>query len=92
MIRVIRETNPKANKDHNCEACDWIKDSGIIYEKELTSNELHSITEAKRNNWKIKKGSIYNRQVNICDGDIYTFKSIPEILQICLDHDLFDAC
>ena len=89
-IRVIAETNPKARKDHNCDSCDWLLESGILYEKELAFAEYRAVVKAKRNGWKIKKGDIYNKQVNFYD-DIYTFKSIPAIMEICHKYNLFEV-
>lgn len=91
MIRVIQDTNPKANRDHDCESCTWLLNSCILLEGELTFSEYRDVVKAKRNKWKIKKGEIYNKQVNVYEGEIYTFKSIPAIVNICHKYDLFQV-
>lgn len=57
----------------------------------LINEEMREIAKAKRNNWQIQIGQQYIRQNNIQDGEIYTFKAIPAIDEICLNHDLYEV-
>ena len=87
MCEVIFESNPKARKDHNCDACVFINESwGYV---DFSFSELRLIVKARRSNYKIKKGQYYTKQVNKFDGEIYTFKAIPEMHKICINHDLY---
>jgi len=85
-INVLREEYPVARKDHNCSACEWIREDM----RDFTFAELREIVIAKRNGWKIKKGQKYIKQINICDGDFGVYKAIPEIHDICIEHDMFE--
>jgi hypothetical protein len=88
MIEVLSESNPVARKNHDCMACDFILSTGISGFG-YSFSELRAIVKAKRYGYKITKGQKYIRQNNIFDGEIYTFKAIPEIHDICLNHDLY---
>lgn len=89
-VEVIKESNPKARKDYYCDSCEWLKESSILFEKTLTFAEYREVVRAKRNGWKIKKGDIYNYQFNKADNEVYTFRSIPAIMKICIKYDLFE--
>jgi hypothetical protein len=86
MPELINESYPTARKDYNCAACERLRD--VLGDKEFTISEYREIVKAKRQNWKIKKGQKYFRQV-LTDGEIYTWRAIPEIDQICRDHNLY---
>lgn len=87
MPELISESFPRARKDYICQACEVIRD--FLGDEEFSFSECKEIVKARRNNWKIKKGERYFRQV-LKDGSIYTWRAIPEIDQICRDHDLYE--
>lgn len=90
-VTPIRTEYPVARKDHLCDACEWFKyDIDNLY-GELTFSEWRTIVKAKHNDWKVKKGQKYIKQANIQDGEIRTFKAIPEIHAICIKHDLYQC-
>lgn len=89
MIEVLSESTPKARKDHDCMACEFILNNGVDG-MGFTRTELRVISKARKNGWKILKGDVYMRQNNKFDGELYTFKAIPEIAEICFKYDLFD--
>ena len=86
---VLRESNPVARKNHHCDACEFILNNGVNGNGYPIS-ELRIIVKAKRNGYKILKGEKYFNQVGIFDGDFYSFKGIPEIVELCQKYDLFD--
>jgi hypothetical protein len=86
VITVLSESEPIARKQHNCSACEFILDCGV-HGFGYTFAELRLIAKAKRNNYKIVKGQKYLKQNNVCDGEIYTFKAIPEMHELCLKYD-----
>ena len=90
MVTALSESEPVARKEHRCDACDWVLRHGW-HGMGLTFSELRSIAKAKSNNWRIVKGQKYLRQTNIQDGELRTFKAIPEIHAICLAHDYYDT-
>ena len=90
-VEVIREEKPVACKDYICDSCMILIESLPYMSDSLTFNEKRAIVKARRNKWKIKKGQVYSKQVNKMDGEIYNFKSIPEIHEICLKHDLYQC-
>lgn len=90
MIRVLSESEPVARKPHDCMA------SGFILAHGVNGNgysfaELRAIAKAKKNKYKVIKGQKYIRQNNTFDGELYTFKAIPEMHEICLNHELYDC-
>lgn len=91
MIELISETTPKARKQYSCDASvwlnqdDWWRNSG-----KLSFTELREIAKAKANNWKIQVGDVYLNQVNKQDGDLMTFRAIPAIHKICLNHNVYE--
>jgi hypothetical protein len=93
-MTVLREENiKKARKDYTCDACNAMFDYGsinqVIADCKLTVDEIKSITEAGENNFKIKKGNPYYKQINTEDG-FCVFRAIPEIHKICIKYDLYD--
>jgi hypothetical protein len=89
MIEVIYDSKQKARKDYRDDSAEFVRD-GLDYLKEMaTFSELRAIARLKANNWKILKGQVYTRQVNKVDGDVYTFRSLPEIAALCHKHQLY---
>lgn len=90
-VEVLSETCPTARKEHKCGACEWLNNSGYANEEDLTNEEWEAYKLAEENNFKIKKGEKYIRQNNKFDGEIYTFKAIPAIHEICFKYDLYEV-
>lgn len=86
MVRFISEFKPIARKAHRCDASAWL--SNVGYEG-LTFSELRAVVKARANRWKIQKGETYIRQTLESDGDLYTFKAIPAIHEICIKYDYY---
>lgn len=89
MIVVLSESEPIARKPHNCDACEFILSEGIDGYG-YTRPELIILAKARKNNWKIIKGQKYICQNNKFGGDLYTFKAIPEVHEICLKYDMYE--
>ena len=90
MIRVLSEQTPTARKEHECMASEFIYNLGING-CGYSFAELRIIAKAKRNKYKIIKGQKYIRQNNKYNGELYAFKAIPEMHEICLKHDLYEV-
>ncbi len=90
-VEILSETNPVARKEHDCLACDWLNKSGYANEADLTPSEWQAYQLAESDCFKIKKGDIYVRQNNKFDGEVYTFKAIPAIHDICIKYDLYEV-
>lgn len=88
-IIVLSESEPVARKEHDCVASEFILACGVNGFG-YSFSELRAIAKAKKNNFKIVKGQKYIKQNNKADGELYTFKAIPEMHQICLDHDHYE--
>ena len=89
MSIILSEEYHIARKDHNCNACEYILNDDISRRGGYTIKEMREIIKAKRKGYKILKGEKYLKQVGIMDGDFYVYKAIPEIHDICIEHDLF---
>lgn len=79
---------PIAKKDYDCDACEWL--SASIGDFNMTYQEAKQYIKAKRNGFMIKKGQLYKKQFMKADGEVYTFRAIPEIHNICLKYDLYE--
>lgn len=90
-VEILSESLPKARKDHECMACEWLNNSGYATKEDLTKDEWLAYQLAESNKWTIKKGQKYIRQNNKYDGRVYSFTAIPEIHEICLKYDLYDC-
>ncbi len=90
MIELLSESNPKARKDDNCMACDWIINTDL-QDIPLTFADLRLIVKAGRSGWKIRKGDMYLKQPVKFEGEIRTFRAIPEIHDICIKYDLYQV-
>ena len=88
MSELISERKPIARKDHDCMACEFIFSEGVNGFG-YSFQELRIIAKAKKNMCKIKKGDKYINQTMRYEGELYTFKAIPEMHLICLNHDLY---
>ena len=91
--RIIFEKEYTAHKDYIDDAGVWVNEclDDIRYGKVLTFAELRAIARLKDNGWKIKKGQRYHRSFNEFEGDVYTFRCLPEIQAICVRLDLYDV-
>jgi len=57
--------------------------------KGVSFTERRAIVKARKNNWRIQKGEKYMKQVGVFDGDLSTFRAIPEIHQICYKYEFY---
>ena len=90
MMDNIAQTKPVARKHHDCMASEWVMNS--YADCKFTFSELRTIAKAKKNKFKIKPGQKYIRQFNRDGGDVWTYRAIPEMHQICIDHGIYDNC
>lgn len=87
---VIQETTPVSRKRYDCMASEWIMSSYGEYS--FTFSELRTIAKAKKNCFNIVPGQKYIKQFNRDCGDVWTYRAIPEMHQICVDHGIYDNC
>jgi len=83
-------TRPKATKDYHCQACEHIScawnEADILA---LPDNERKAYELAKSKNFRILKGEEYVCQSGVYDGQFYTFRRIPDMVDICHKYELF---
>lgn len=91
MITTISHKTCKARIDHEDSAGVWIREqlSDIRINIKMTFSEWRAILKLKNQKWKILKGQHYERFICKQDGEIYTFKCLKEINQICLKYELY---
>jgi hypothetical protein len=90
-IENISSSTPVARKEYPCDASDWILQDMSNLNGELSFSEWRQVVKAKRKRWKIRPGERYVKQVNKTDGELFTFRAIPEIHEICLKLDLYEC-
>lgn len=81
---VLSDKLVKARKDYNCDATIYLREYGD-YDM-FTLEEMEIINNT---NGKIKKGETYRKVVGKFEGELYTFRAIPEIDDICLKYELY---
>lgn len=89
MAELISESRPIARIYHHCMASEWILEGDPQLPRLLSFSECRALVVARRDNWEIKKGSRYIRQVCKYEGELFTFKARPELHEICLKHNLY---
>lgn len=83
----------KARKDYNDDCGEFIME--VIeelregYFGKLTFKEWRLIAEGRRDKWRIKKGTMYEVQVNKMDGEIYSFRARPGLMALCTKYRLY---
>jgi hypothetical protein len=88
MWDVATTTTQTARKDYQCEASNWIIETGIG-EFPFSFAELRLIAKAKRDDWKIKKGQQYVKVCGKWDGEWSVFRARPEINNLCQYHGIY---
>jgi len=86
MWETLRTSKPKARKNYDCMACEWIREGEI--RSGYTFSEYRAIIRARNNNWEIQKGDVYSQATCRQDGEFYTWRAIPEIEAICFKYDI----
>lgn len=88
---LLNESRPVAKKAYHCNACEFLhnvlNDSAFIF----TIGEYRAIVKAKRNGWKITAQQRYLKQVQVdpTARQIFVFRAIPEIDDLCWKYDLY---
>lgn len=90
MTQLISQKEPKARKNYNCMASEFIRNCGNLRGLTFTFSEWRAIISARNNNWEVKKGEIYIRQYCEYEGRTYSFIAIPEIHKICIKYDYYE--
>ncbi len=79
----------KARKEYYCMAWPWLE-NGVESLEGFSFAEKRAIVLAKRARGKIKKGDTYLYQSLSVEGTVQTFRAIPAIHQICINHELYE--
>lgn len=97
MHDVLRQSRVIARKEHVSEGSDYfdfalkkgVYDIQEFKEIGMTDDEIKSILDAQKRNWKIEKGEKYFAQTGVYDGDLYDYKCILAIHDICVKYELY---
>ena len=87
MANLIRTDTPIARKAYHCDACEYVRES--VNQGFFTLSEYRQIVKAKRQGWSIKAGQQYIKQIQADQGDIITYRAIPEMDMLCHKYDLW---
>lgn len=88
MSTLLSHGLHKARKDYPCDAWYWINYVGVR-DIGLTFAEYREVVKARRNNFTIKKGEQYYRQVVNDGGYLYTYRAIPALHDICIKYEIY---
>ncbi len=94
-MRWISNSIPVARKNYGCAACVWITEGLPDVLDGFTFSELRSIVKARNNGWRVLKGEKHLQATVIgCNEEIFSWRAIPEIHNICLKYDIYqdDIC
>ena len=89
MIELLSETTQRARKEYGCDASEFLYANCLSDLDGITFTEKKAIANARRNNWKIKPGEEYFKQISKYDGEFCMFRAIPAIDEICRKYDLY---
>jgi len=90
MCTLIRHEVRKARKDYSCQASEFYLDCGP---DGLSISDLRIIVKARKNNYKIKKGELHDYCfMKNHDNEIYSFRSIIGMNDICLKYEMYPDC
>lgn len=96
MVEVIKDSTPTARKFYDCDACLFITEGVSLNEfaghYKLTFAEKRALIRAKWGRFQIYPGEKYIKQVNKQDGEVYTFRAIPEIHAINCKYGVYQDC
>ena len=94
MSRVISNSYPVARKNYGCDACNWVTEWLDEFVAILTFTEKRVVARARMNGWRIMKGEMHNKATIVgCDGELYTWRAITAIHELCVEHDVYeDVC
>lgn len=81
-------TTQVARKEYNCDASDWLLNAGLDSE-DWTDVEREQISKAKKEGWKILKGTEYTKTEGMWEGDFTVYRARPELQKIL---DKYDMC
>jgi hypothetical protein len=95
MSRIISSSEPVARKNYGCDACIWISESDLYrdpwFMADLNFAEKRAIAKAHLNGWRIMKGEKHLQSTIVsCDGDLVSWRAIPEIHAICEKYELYE--
>ena len=85
---VFKNKIVTARKEHDCSACEMIS-NGDNPEDWMEVDELIVYLKVKEKGFKINPGDRYIFQTGVYDGELYTYRAIPEIHDICVKYDIF---
>lgn len=89
MWNIKRITYPIASKDYDCDAWPWIDNSGYG-KRDFTPEEWDVIQKARKENFKILKGTKYLCVRGKWDDEFLTYRARLDLNGICTTYDLFD--
>lgn len=87
-MTILREGIRKARKNHYCNGSETIQ--SYVHEGIFTISELRTIVKARREEYKILKGTNYYYQVNTYMGEIHTWKCRTDMYDLIDKYNLWD--
>ena len=88
MSELISETMRKAIKIHQDDCYEWIENGDFT--GLLSFSERRAIINARNRNWKILPGMVYCNQTVKYEGKLHTFRSMPDLIEICRRAKVWD--
>lgn len=91
MPNLLRESTPVAKKPYGCDASEYVLDSDMLADRLFSISELRQIVMARRNQYMIRPGQMYIKQVSVDETarEMYVFRAIPAMHNLCIRYDLY---
>lgn len=93
-VELSRQTEPKARREYSCDCYEqiiqeWVS-NGCWLDKgrKVSFGDLRKLIIAKREGFKILKGTTYINQRNLYDGQFYTWRSRKDLFEIACKYNL----
>jgi hypothetical protein len=93
MVENIESGSFVARKKHRDSSwdyiCEWFSYNRPFVKEGPTFAQYRALVSLKQNRGFILPGQRYNWQRNKMDGNLFTWKSLPEIEQICKQFNVY---
>ena len=83
-------TEPKASKQHHCDASEWIANTIGFEEGAFAKEDIPAMRQAKAEGYKILKGTRYINVKGKFDGEFSVFRARKDLDAICKKYDLYE--
>lgn len=90
MWELETTTEPVARKEYNCQAWPWIDNQGFD-ERDFDPEDWQTIEKARKEKFKILKGTKYICVNGKWEGEFTTFRARKDLDDICRQYEFYES-